>query len=116
MSAREIIEGWRNHLIPPKDLKEVIKKVSEERLEICSTCPKQSENAKADGYKTIRIDLHCTACGCPLASKTKSLSSKCPLGKWEAITTDEERFEIERQINEENKLQGGDDSNSEGAI
>lgn len=107
----EFMEGWRNHLIPPKDLKDTINKVSEERLAICSGCPMQSENAKAEGKIILRLDVHCTACGCPLTAKTKSLSSKCPLNppKWEAVATDAERYEIEQQINNEtNELQTGD--------
>jgi len=80
----------------------MIEQVSEERLNICSTCSFQSENAKAElGYKTFRFDLHCTSCGCPLKKKTKSLSSECPQGKWKAISTDEERYKIEQIINNE---------------
>lgn len=118
-NIKQVIEGWRNHLIPPEELKELINTVSKERLSICLSCPKQSENAKSLGHKTIRTDLHCTLCGCPLITKTKSLSSKCPANPplWEAIATDTERFEIERQIKESNesiKLQTGDNTDTKG--
>lgn len=110
LNFKEIIEGWRNHLVPPKDLKEFITEVSEDRLSICAGCPFQSDNARVNGQNIFRMDLHCTKCGCPLAAKTKSLSSKCPLypPKWDAVTTDAERYEIEQQINKDNELQTGD--------
>lgn len=109
MSLKHIVEGWRNHIIPPKDMKAVIEKVSEERLEICKACPYQSDNVKESGRTIYRPDLHCTSCGCTLVAKTKSLSSRCPIGKWEAMITDEERFELEKQIKEHNdELQTGD--------
>lgn len=98
LNFKEIFEGWRNKIIPPEDLKDAIEKVAGERRSICDTCPSQSENAKKNGYKTIRFDVHCTECGCPLAAKTRSLSSSCPLGKWPAVTTEAERAEIEKSI------------------
>jgi hypothetical protein len=115
LNFKEIIEGWHNHLVPPLELVNLIDEVSEHRLSICSGCPFQSKNAKEAGtYKGYRTDLHCTSCGCHLAAKSKSLSSTCPLGKWEAIATDEERYNIEKQIqNENNKLQTGDPDSTE---
>ena len=78
MSVKQIIEGWTNTFLK----EDWIEKVSEKRLEICAKCPKQSDNAKIEGYKTIRRDLHCTKCGCPLISKTRCTTCKCPLDKW----------------------------------
>ena len=109
LNFKEIIEGWRNHLVPPVELKEMIDGVARERMIICNGCPLQSDNAKAAGtYNGIRFDLHCTKCGCPLAAKTKSLSSSCPIGNWTAITSDTEQYTIEQSIrthNENNTLQ-----------
>lgn len=98
---QQIIEGWRNHIIPPKDLKGLIQDVYEERLKICEECPKFSENAKKEDYSTIRKDIHCTSCGCPLKAKLKSLSSKCPLDNWQPITSEEERFKIDNEIKQD---------------
>lgn len=118
LNFKEIVEGWRNDLVPPKDLKDMIEQVSEERLAICAGCPFQSDNAKRDqGYKTIRFDLHCISCGCPLQKKSKSLSSSCPKGYWEAVTNDVDRYEIEQTINNEtqdNGLQSRDSKGPEG--
>ena len=118
LNFKEIIEGWRNDLIPPKDLKDMIEEVAKERLEICAGCPFQSDNAKKNGHTSIRFDLHCISCGCPLKKKTKSLSSECPQGKWLAVTNDADRYEIEKTIKEnetqDNGLQDGSTKSSEG--
>lgn len=80
-SIRTIVEGWRNDIIPPKDLKEAINKMSEERMAICRACPLDSINK---GISTLVKSEHCTKCGCPLSKKTKSPTSRCPLDppKW----------------------------------
>jgi hypothetical protein len=98
LNWKEVAEGWKNDLFPAKELKDFIQEVSDNRLTICKLCPKQSDNAKVEGYKTIRQDLHCTVCKCPLIKKSKSLSSSCPENKWAAITSNEERFAIEEYI------------------
>jgi hypothetical protein len=91
----QIYEGWRNDLFPPEKLKDIINKVSEERLAICNSCPEHSSNKKE--YKTVRFDEHCTNCGCTLSAKTKSFSSECPLKKWKAVMTEEQELEIKKQ-------------------
>lgn len=77
----EILEGWRNHIIPKAKEKEMIKLISQERMSICNECPLISTK-----HSTLRKDVHCTDCGCPLFTKTKSLQSSCPQGKWLSIT------------------------------
>lgn len=85
----QIYEGWRNNLIPPKKLQEVIALTSTTRLAICDSCPHHSKF-----HKTIRVDDHCTHCGCTLAAKTKCLSCACPINKWEAVVTEEQEDEM----------------------
>src|SRR5665647_176585 len=79
----EIVDGWRNDIIPPKDLKESINKMSEERMVICRACPLDSLNK---GISSLVRGEYCTKCGCPLHKKTKSPTSKCPLDppKWDS--------------------------------
>lgn len=84
-----IIEGWRNHLIPPEVLKQKILEVSNERLAICRKCEHNSINAPAHTWVND-IYEHCTNCGCPLIAKTKCLSAGCELKRWDAIITEEE--------------------------
>ena len=79
--------------MPPKELKNVIKKTSEERLAICNACDYHSNNRK--NYKTIRPDEHCTKCGCTLSAKTKCLSCSCPLDKWVALVTPDQEEEMQ---------------------
>ena len=90
----QIVEGWRNSIIPPKHLKELIEETSKERLQICETCPWHSSNR--EGYTSMRPDEHCTDCGCTLSAKTKCLSCDCPLEvpKWKAVITEEEEEEL----------------------
>jgi len=80
MSLGQIFEGWKNHLLPEERQKAFIQHVSNERLAICQACEEHSSNKK--DYKTMRIDAHCTECGCTLSAKTKCLTCECPLKKW----------------------------------
>ena len=80
MSLGQIYEGWKNHLLPEERNKAFIEHVSLERLAICQACDEHSSNKK--DYKSLRIDDHCTECGCMLSAKTKCLTCECPLKKW----------------------------------
>jgi hypothetical protein len=94
----QIYEGWRNKLIPPADMKEAIEAKREERLKICSECEHHSENKKATGWKTVRIDEHCTSCGCTLSAKTSCLSCSCPKKKWLSVIGGEDEDELNEKI------------------
>ena len=80
----QIAEGWKNNLTPSKHLDVQVVEVSNQRMSICNTCEEHSSNKK--DYKTMRIDAHCTECGCVLSAKTKCLTCECPLKKWMAVT------------------------------
>jgi hypothetical protein len=83
MKIKQIAEGWKNHLFPSEEKRESIEEISNERIDLCRGCSENSLNKK--NYSSIRIDEHCTLCGCTLSAKTKSFSSECPLGKWKAV-------------------------------
>ena len=85
MSLGQIYEGWKNHLLPEERKKDFIEHVSAERLAICEACEELSSNKK--DYKSLRLDAHCTNCGCTLAAKTKCLTCECPLKKWMSAQT-----------------------------
>lgn len=91
INFREVYEGWRNHLLPPKHLKKAIESVSRRRRYICDRC---EHNSKF--HSTIRPDIHCMECLCTLSAKTKCLSCECPLSppKWEAVISEEQEDEI----------------------
>ena len=63
----EIQDGWKNWIWKNSE----VEKIALERAIICSTCDSNSS-------------IHCKICGCPLATKTRSMkeTNKCPLNKW----------------------------------
>lgn len=93
MNFSQIYEGWKNKLVPPSHLKNLISSTGEERIKICLNCTYHSK-----WHKTLRPDDHCTHCGCTLSAKTKCLSCSCPLNKWRAIATDDQYEQIKNAI------------------
>lgn len=101
INFRQVLEGWRNGIVPKKELKEKIKAVHEERMAICRACEHNSINAtKAGKYSSMRPDEHCTICGCTLYFKTMCLSCSCPIDKWKAeVSQEEDQKEIRPVVN-----------------
>lgn len=103
---KHVLEGWRNHLLPQESLKSLIKETSDERLLICSKCIFHSSNRI--NYFSIRIDRHCTICGCPEKALTKCLSCNCSLEEinekplWNAVITSEEEEIFNIECDDEN--------------
>lgn len=97
-----MVEGWRNDILPPSKMKEAILQMSEERLSICRDCPHDSLNK---GISHLVKGEHCTLCGCPLAKKTKSPTSQCPLSppKWESYMNLGEYEKLNKQNDENGK-------------
>ena len=77
MKIAQVIEGWKNHLLPEERKKAFIEHVSLSRMAICNECEHVSTK-----HKTMRPDVHCIECGCTLSAKTKCLTCECPLKKW----------------------------------
>ena len=77
----KILEGIKNTIV--RD--EFVEEVSNMRYSICNDCPSKGTKCAVKGTGPC-----CNECGCSLAFKTRSLSSDCPLGKWQAIATEEE--------------------------
>lgn len=80
-----IKEGWRNYR--DQDDPEV-EREADLRAKICSSCP---YSRAVDGMEKVLEDPNkeiegviCTACGCPLSSKTRAMGSDCPKGHWDA--------------------------------
>jgi len=91
----QIYEGWRNKLIPPADMKDMIQQVSKERVTICNDCPFHSKNHSTP----LRPDAHCTDCGCNLEAKAACLSCSCPQDKWLAVVDQDEEEQLKSNIN-----------------
>jgi hypothetical protein len=62
---KEIMSGWKNLLFPNPQTE----KIHKNRASVCSKCEHNIKNI-------------CKKCGCPLAAKTRSEISTCPLKKW----------------------------------
>ena len=89
----QVLEGWRNKLVPPSNLKQLIEITAEQRLKVCGACHYHSKN-----HRSVRPDAHCTNCGCTLEAKTRCLSCRCPLDKWIEVATSEQDQEINKAI------------------
>jgi hypothetical protein len=77
----KILEGIKNSII--RD--EFVEDVAKMRNDICNNCSSKGKKCAVKGTGPC-----CNECGCSLAFKTRSLSSDCPLDKWQAIVTEEE--------------------------
>lgn len=76
----QIAEGVLNLAIK----KDMVEKIAAARRIICNGCDHISLK-----HETVRPDVHCTACGCTLATKTRSLETSCPYNFWPAITKED---------------------------
>ena len=72
MGLKEIVSGWMNVIVKTDE----VEQASIKRMKICDSCPSKT--------KQLGIDV-CDECSCPLIAKTRSMESRCPLNKWEAI-------------------------------
>lgn len=105
-NRQAILEGITNSIFPSREVEEI----AAARLSICKACSYHSSNAKSRGYKTSRIDDHCTHCSCPLLTKTRALSKGCPINKWGAVITDKEQYKLDllnhKDDNKEHNAEG----------
>lgn len=101
-NIEQVVEGVMNDIkinngaLTEEQQNEVLKR----RL-ICKYCPFMSENAKTSQeyfelfnqhYVTHRSDEHCSMCGCPISTRTASLSSNCGLEHYN--NTHENKIEL----------------------
>jgi hypothetical protein len=93
MNIKEIVQGWRNHLVPPAELKDAITSISEQRLSHCKTCEYNADK------QDIKLSSRCGHCGCYLVPKSKCLDCSCPIGKWIAELTTSESNDMEIELN-----------------
>jgi len=92
-NAKQIVEGVTNTIFK----KEHVEVIANERWKVCKTCPKLDR--KGDQCVAPGSQPCCGDCGCSLAFKMRSLSSACPLGKWDAVLTEEEENILQEKIN-----------------
>lgn len=93
---KQIFEGITNSIFK----KDIVEKIAAERLLICKSCP--LIDLKGDKCMVPGTQPCCSACGCKLSFKTRSLSSECanPDGPlWPSILEPEEEDKLYNDIN-----------------
>lgn len=63
------------------------KLMMQKRLTICDSCPHKTQLNQVGELLITLINeeastYYCSACGCPLATKTAGAANECPLKKW----------------------------------
>jgi|TARA_R110000822_G_scaffold229723_1_gene361856 hypothetical protein len=91
-NADKIAEGIKNKLFK----KEHVEAIATDRFQVCVGC--SLFDAKGDDCLAPGTQPCCSDCGCSLAFKVRSLSSDCPKGFWDSVTTEEQEEEIFEQI------------------
>ena len=89
-NLNEITAGVINTLFK----KENVELIAKTRMDICKSCDVfdgEGDKCFAPGTQPC-----CGDCGCSLGFKTRSLSSKCPKGKWNSWLTEEQEQELEQ--------------------
>lgn len=87
-NKEKILEGIKNYLFTT----DTIEQIALERYTICQACSKLDlvgTDCLAPGSQPC-----CSECGCSLKFKTRSLSSSCPLNKWESFMSPEEEDDL----------------------
>jgi len=79
---KQIIKGWANLAIRPKEFKATAK----ERVKKCFECEKM-------------VMYMCTECGCEIHAKTWCMECECPLDKWQRLTDEQITNLIDNEIN-----------------
>lgn len=93
------MESLKNNLFK----KEHVEEIYNERLSICKKCPHYDPEGKSD-KAIFNGKESCGACGCPLASKLRSLATECgavELGeepRWTAVVDEDTAKKIKDQI------------------
>ena len=89
----KILEGIKNSII--RD--EFVEEVAALRIEVCKECSIYDTTGSGcimPGSQPC-CDVNKGGCGCSLAFATRSLSKDCPLGKWEALITEDEEDKLD---------------------
>jgi hypothetical protein len=90
---RLIFQGIRYKLFK----NDLVEEVYLERRAACSTCPFRTY--KSSECMVPGTQPCCSKCGCSLSLKLRSLSSECPVGKWDAYFTEEQEVKYNIQKN-----------------
>lgn len=91
-----ILEGVMNSIFKKEDVEFIATK----RMEICRACDLYDTSGEGCVVKGTQpcCNEQKGGCGCSLEFKTRSLSSACPLNKWEAILTEQEEDTLREKL------------------
>lgn len=92
-NSKQILEGVKNKLFK----KEHIEAEAAKRWAICKACP--SLDTIGNDCLVGGTQPCCKECGCSLGFKTRSLSSECPLNKWQAVMDDDIEMILKESLN-----------------
>ena len=88
----KILEGVKNNVFK----REHVEQVAAHRKAICESCP--LIDLTGSHCAVIGTQPCCSDCGCSLRLKTRSLSSSCPQGYWDAVVSESEEDLIKNSI------------------
>tara|TARA_R100001463_G_scaffold117184_2_gene172773 strand:+ start:845 stop:1195 length:351 start_codon:yes stop_codon:yes gene_type:complete len=91
-NMNQIMEGVKNKVFKKQDIEDI----ADIRWMQCVACPALDETGKHCAMP--KTQPCCADCGCSLGLKLRALSSSCPKGKWQAITSAEGDRAIKEQI------------------
>ena len=84
----QIYDGIKNDIFRT----EYAEKIAASRIKICESCKEfDTEGSKCMAPGTQPC---CSLCGCSMKWKSRSMSSECPAGKWEALLTELEEQKL----------------------
>lgn len=91
-ARNKIFEGMKNSIFK----KEHVEEIALARLAICEKC----ENIDREGTTCVCPGTQpcCKLCGCKLAWKARALSEGCDAELWDAILTEEEEADVNKQL------------------
>jgi hypothetical protein len=92
-NINEIYDGVKNNLFK----KEYVEIIANSRLDICKKC--KEYDTKGSKCLAPGTQPCCSLCGCSMQLKSRSLSSDCPAGKWEALLTETEENNLFKDEN-----------------
>lgn len=84
----KIYDGVKNNLFK----KEYVEVIAKSRIKICETC--EFYDTKGTDCLAPGTQPCCSVCGCSMTFKSRSMSSECPKGKWEALLTELEEEKL----------------------
>lgn len=95
-SKNQILEGITNSIFKKED----VEQIADQRMSICRKC--ELYDKKGSGCIVPGTQPCCNqdkgGCGCSLSLKTRSLSSACPLNKWDAEMSQEEEDKLNEKL------------------